>query len=72
MDRAHRIGQTKVVQVFRLITPNTMEEKMMERQSLKLKLDSMIIQKGRTAPKGQGMQKEEMADMVNYGADAIF
>ena len=44
----------------------------MERQTLKLKLDSMIIQKGRAAPKGQGMQKEEMADMVNYGADAIF
>ena len=43
MDRAHRIGQTKVVQVFRLITQNTMEEKMIERQSLKLKLDSMII-----------------------------
>ena len=31
MDRAHRIGQTKVVQVFRLITHNTMEEKMIEK-----------------------------------------
>lgn len=60
MDRAHRIGQTKIVQVFRLVTPNTMEEKMIERQSLKLKLDNMIIQKGRVAPKSQGMQKEEM------------
>lgn len=49
-----------------------MEEKLMERQALKLKLDSMIIQKGRTAPKGLGMQKDEMIDMVNYGADAIF
>ena len=43
MDRAHRIGQTKIVQVFRLVTVNTMEEKMIERQTLKLKLDSMII-----------------------------
>lgn len=43
MDRAHRIGQTKIVQVFRLVTPNTMEEKMIERQSLKLKLDNLII-----------------------------
>lgn len=72
MDRAHRIGQTKVVQVFRLITQNTMEEKMIERQTLKLKLDSMIIQKGRVAPKNQGLQKEEMQDMLNYGADKIF
>jgi len=49
-----------------------MEEKMIERQSLKLKLDNMIIQKGRMAPKQQGMQKDEMMDLVNYGADAIF
>lgn len=60
MDRAHRIGQTKIVQVFRLITVNTMEEKMIERQTLKLKLDSMIIQKGRLAPKNQAIGKEEM------------
>lgn len=60
MDRAHRIGQTKIVQVFRLITVNTMEEKMIERQTLKLKLDSMIIQKGRLAPKNQALGKEEM------------
>mmetsp|Transcript_23504 Transcript_23504/g.23164 ORF Transcript_23504/g.23164 Transcript_23504/m.23164 type:complete len:196 (-) Transcript_23504:1642-2229(-) len=72
MDRAHRIGQTKVVQVFRLITKNTMEEKLIEKQAMKLKLDSLIIQKGRLAPKHQGFQKDELQDMVNYGADAIF
>lgn len=43
MDRAHRIGQKKVVQVFRLITQNTMEEKMIEKQTMKLKLDNLII-----------------------------
>ena len=72
MDRAQRIGQTKIVQVYRLITVNTMEEKMIERQTLKLKIDSMIIQKGRLAPKNQALGKDEMQDMVNYGADGIF
>jgi len=32
----------------------------------------MIIQKGRLAPKSSGANKEEMTDMLNYGADAIF
>lgn len=29
MDRAHRIGQKRVVNVYRLITRNTLEEKIM-------------------------------------------
>jgi hypothetical protein len=32
----------------------------------------MIIQKGRLAPKNQALQKDEMQDMVNFGADGIF
>ena len=31
MDRAHRIGQTKTVRVFRLITDNTVEERIIFR-----------------------------------------
>lgn len=45
---------------------------MVEKQAMKLKLDSMIIQKGRVAPKNTGYQKDDYKDMVNYGADAIF
>ena len=32
----------------------------------------MIIQKGRLAPKNQALGKDEMQEMVNYGADGIF
>lgn len=49
-----------------------MEEKMVEKQTMKLKLDSLIIQKGRMAPKNTGLGKDDLKDMVNYGADAIF
>ena len=34
MDRAHRIGQKKVVNVYRLITKGTLEEKIMGYASL--------------------------------------
>ena len=45
---------------------------MVEKQTMKLKLDSLIIQKGRMAPKSNSFQKDDLQDMVNYGADAIF
>lgn len=45
---------------------------MVEKQTMKLKLDSMIIQKGRMAPKNTGLGKDDLKDMINYGADAIF
>lgn len=43
MDRAHRIGQKKEVYVYRLVCKETVEEKMVERQAIKLKLDQVII-----------------------------
>lgn len=47
MDRAHRIGQTKQVWVFRFITENSVEEKIIEKAAQKLRLDQLVIQQGR-------------------------
>jgi glyoxylase-like metal-dependent hydrolase (beta-lactamase superfamily II) len=46
MDRAHRIGQTKPVSVYRLVTAGTVEEKIIERALLKLKLDAVVVTHG--------------------------
>jgi SNF2 family DNA or RNA helicase len=45
-DRAHRIGQTKVVQVIKLISRGTIEEKMNELQEKKRNLSDTIIDSG--------------------------
>jgi len=72
MDRAHRIGQRKQVNVYRLITADSLEERIIERQCLRLKLDSLIIQQGRLAPRHKPLSKQELQDMLHYGADTIF
>lgn len=48
-DRAHRIGQQKQVRVFRFITENTVEERIVERAEMKLRLDSIVIQQGNSS-----------------------
>ena len=43
MDRAHRLGQKKVVSVYRLITKYTLEEKIMGLQKFKMNIASTIV-----------------------------
>jgi len=60
MDRAHRIGQTKTVHVYRMVTENTIEEKVVERAHQKLKLDAMVVQQGRLADAAKKLTKDDM------------
>lgn len=43
MDRAHRLGQHRVVNVYRLITRDTLEEKIMGLQKFKMNIASSIV-----------------------------
>ncbi len=45
-DRAHRIGQTRPVLIFRLVSRHTIEESVLQRASEKRKLEALIIAKG--------------------------
>ncbi|XP_067850488.1 SWI/SNF-related matrix-associated actin-dependent regulator of chromatin subfamily A member 5 isoform X1 [Heptranchias perlo] len=73
MDRAHRIGQTKTVRVFRFITENTVEERIVERAEMKLRLDSIVIQQGRLVDQNLNkLGKDEMLQMIRHGATHVF
>ena len=72
MDRAHRIGQRKEVKVFRFVTQDSIEEKVVERAELKLQMDFAVIQSGRLAEKQKQLSKEEALAAVRYGADKVF
>lgn len=43
MDRAHRLGQKKVVHVHRLIMRGTLEEKVMSLQRFKISIANTVI-----------------------------
>ena len=45
-DRAHRIGQTKPVIVYRLATKGTVEQTLLEKADSKRRLERLVIQKG--------------------------
>ncbi|KAL7273752.1 chromatin remodeling complex Adenosinetriphosphatase [Rhizina undulata] len=73
MDRAHRIGQTKQVVVFRFVTENAIEEKVLERAAQKLRLDQLVIQQGRAQQTAKNAaSKDELLSMIQHGADAVF
>ncbi|PGH15552.1 hypothetical protein AJ79_02334 [Helicocarpus griseus UAMH5409] len=48
MARAHRIGQTRPVSVYRLVSKDTVEEEVLERARNKLLLEFITIQRGVT------------------------
>uniref|UniRef100_A0A8C7G3E9 Chromodomain helicase DNA binding protein 6 n=1 Tax=Oncorhynchus kisutch TaxID=8019 RepID=A0A8C7G3E9_ONCKI len=69
--RCHRIGQSKAVKVYRLITRNSYEREMFDKASLKLGLDKAVLQDINRKGSLNGMQqmtKIEVEDLLRKGA----
>lgn len=63
IDRAHRIGQKRDVTVYRFVTEGTVEDVIVRRAARKLKIDHMIMQKGKFGSGGN--KKLSTQDMMN-------
>jgi ATP-dependent helicase STH1/SNF2 len=59
-DRAHRIGQKNEVRILRLISSNSVEEKILERARYKLDMDDKVIQAGKFDNKSTNEERENL------------
>eukprot|EP00475_Leptophrys_vorax_P004480 TRINITY_DN12686_c0_g2_i1.p1 TRINITY_DN12686_c0_g2~~TRINITY_DN12686_c0_g2_i1.p1 ORF type:complete len:955 (+),score=242.03 TRINITY_DN12686_c0_g2_i1:164-2866(+) len=68
--RCHRIGQTKTVKVFRLISKDCYESEMFKRSSQKLGLDRAILSgiEGGSDKKDAGPSNDDLEKLLRYGA----
>ena len=63
-DRAHRIGQKNEVRVLRLMTVNSVEEKILAAARYKLNVDSKVIQAGMFDGKTTGDQRKQFLTSI--------
>ncbi|XP_071996127.1 chromodomain-helicase-DNA-binding protein 1 isoform X3 [Engystomops pustulosus] len=81
--RAHRIGQKKQVNIYRLVTKSSVEEDIIERAKKKMVLDHLVIQRmdttgktvlhtGSTPSSSTPFNKEELAAILKFGAEELF
>jgi SWI/SNF-related matrix-associated actin-dependent regulator of chromatin subfamily A protein 2/4 len=64
MDRAHRIGQKNEVRVLRLMTVNSVEEKILAAARYKLNVDEKVIQAGKFDCKSTGQERKQMLQNI--------
>jgi len=67
MARAHRIGQTKPVSVYRLVSKDTVEEEVLERARNKLLLEFITIQRGVTDKEATEIQNKIARGGIGVG-----
>ncbi|ORZ33534.1 hypothetical protein BCR44DRAFT_1438168 [Catenaria anguillulae PL171] len=63
MDRAHRLGQKRVVNVYRLIARGTLEEKIMGLQRFKMHIAGQVVNQQNAAL--DSMETDQLLDLFN-------
>lgn len=64
-DRCHRIGQTKSVTIYRLVTKDTVDENVYEIAKRKLILDAAVLESGVEVDDEAGMSEKTMGEILS-------
>ena len=55
----------------RFISENTVEEKILERQIVKLKWDTLVTKNGNLTQKSKTFTKDQLKEMIMFGANEV-
>lgn len=72
-SRAHRIGQSNKVMIYRFVTRSSVEERITEVAKRKMMLTHLVVRPGMgsggTAP---SLSKRELDDILRFGTEDLF
>ncbi|XP_037719873.1 chromodomain-helicase-DNA-binding protein 3 [Drosophila subpulchrella] len=70
-SRAHRIGQANKVMIYRFVSHNSVEERMMQVAKHKMMLTHLVVRPG-VGGKPASLTKQELDDIVRFGTEDLF
>lgn len=70
-SRAHRIGQSNRVLIYRFVTRSSVEERITQVAKHKMMLTHLVVRPG-LGNKGASMSKKELDDILKFGTEELF
>lgn len=70
-SRAHRIGQSNRVMIYRFVTRNSVEERITQVAKRKMMLTHLVVRPG-LGSKSTSMSKQELDDILKFGTEELF
>merc|ERR1712227_318960 len=71
-SRAHRIGQRNKVMIYRFVTRNTVEERVIQVAKKKMMLTHLVVQPGMSGQGKANLSKKEIDDILKFGTEELF
>ncbi|CAK9295655.1 unnamed protein product [Gordionus sp. m RMFG-2023] len=74
LSRAHRIGQSNKVMIYRFVTRNTVEERVAQVAKKKMLLTHLVVRPGLGSAKASGpsFTKKELDEILKFGTEELF